>query len=96
MINVHAVNKNKKIKKVHRFLCAHCKQKINKKVHRFLRARCKQKKAKKINKKNKDSINQSPQLLISSDSYSLHGIYSHIHHIMPKRFFLSFYSLVFF
>ena len=49
-----------------------------------------------VNKKNKDSINQSPQLLISSDSYSLHAIYSPIHHITPKRFFLSFYSLVFF
>ena len=33
-----------------------------KKVHRFLRARCKQ--------KHKNSINQSPQLFISSDSYS--------------------------
>ena len=62
---------------------ARCKPK--KKVHRLL-----------LNKKNKMSINQSPQLLISSDSYSLHGIYSHIHHIMPKRFFLYFYSLVFF
>ena len=49
-----------------------------------------------VNKNNKDSINQSPQLLISSDSYSLNGIYSPIHHITPKRFFLSFYSLVFF
>ena len=50
-----------------------------------------------MNKKNKDSINQSPQLLISSNSYSLHGIYSPIHHITSKRiFFLSFYSLVFF
>ena len=47
-------------------------------------------------KKNKDSINQSPQLLISSDSYFLHGIYSPIHYITTKRFFLSFYSLVFF
>ena len=36
-------------------------------------------------KKNKKSINQSPQLLISSDSYSLNGIYSPIHHITPKR-----------
>ena len=47
-----------------------------------------------VNKNNKDSINQSPQLLISSDSYSLNEIYSPIHHITPKRFFLSFYSLV--
>ena len=46
-------------------------------------------------KQNKDSINQSPQLIISFDSYSLHGIYSPIHHITLKRFFLSFYSLVF-
>ena len=38
------------------------KNKKTKKVHRFLRARCKQ--------KHKNSINQSPQLLISSDSYS--------------------------
>ena len=49
-----------------------------------------------VNKKNKDSINQSPQLLSSSDSYPLYAIYLPIHHITPKRFFLSFYSLVFF
>ena len=42
MIDVHAVNK-KKVKKVHRFLCARCKKK--------------KKKAKKVNKKNKDAIN---------------------------------------
>ena len=43
-----------------------------------------------IKKKNKKSINQSPQLLISSDSYSLHAIYLPIHHITPKRFFCLF------
>ena len=56
-------------------------QKKKKKVHKFLRARY---------KKNKKSINQSPQLLISSDSYSLHAIYLPIHHITPKRFFCLF------
>ena len=43
-----------------------------------------------VNKKNKKSINQSPRLLISSDSYSLHAIYLPIHHITPKRFFCLF------
>ena len=43
-----------------------------------------------VNKKNKKSINQSPQLLISSDSYSLHAIYLPIHHITPKKFFCLF------
>ena len=46
-----------------------------KKVHRFLHVRCKQNKAKKVNQKNKYSINQSPQLLILSDFYSLQKIY---------------------
>ena len=62
-------------------------------------ARCKPKKKKKkyidcyvhaVNKKNKMSINQSPQLFISSDSYSLHATYLPIHHITPKRFFCLF------
>ena len=61
------------------------KKKRSKKVYRFLRARCKQ--------KNKDSINQSPQLLISSDSYFLHEIYfvrliSHLN--LQHRFFFVF------
>ena len=58
-------------------------------------ARCKPKKKKKyidsyVHAVNKKSINQSPQLLISSDSYSLHAIYLPIHHITPKRFFCLF------
>ena len=78
---------------------------ILKKVRRFLQykmeekndwyARCKQKKAKKVNKKNKNSINQSFQLLISSDSYFVRGIYSPIH-IMPKSLSQIFFVLLFF
>ena len=49
-----------------------------------------------VNKKNKDSINQSPQLIISSDSYSLHAIYLPIHHITSKRFFCLFILQYFF
>ena len=79
---MHAVNQKKK-KKVHKFLRAHCKQKKKKKkyIDCYVHA---------VNKKNKMSINQSPQLLISSDSYSLHAIYLPIHHITPKRFFCLF------
>ena len=93
----YAHSKPKKAKKVHRFLQYGRKKMID------VYAVNKKKKQKKyidsyvhaVNKKNKDSINQSPQLLISSNSYSLYGIYSPIHHITLKRFFLSFYSLVF-
>ena len=59
-------------------------------------ARCKKKKkyidsyVHAVNQKKKDSINQSPQLLISSDSYSLHAIYLPIHHITLRRFFCLF------
>ena len=94
MIDVHIVNQKKQRKYIDSYnmeekkmIDMHTVKK--KKVHRFLRTRCK--------KKKKDSINQTPQLLISFDSYSLHRIYSHIYHITPKRFFfLFFYSLVFF
>ena len=57
MIDVHAVNQKKKKKKSTNI------QLSDSYVHSIIiRARCKQ--------KYKNSINQSPQLLISSDSYS--------------------------
>ena len=97
MIDMHTVNQKKQRKYIDsynteekNYWCARCKQKKKPKkyIDSYVHA---------VNKKDKDSINQSPQLLISSNSYSLHGIYSPIHHITLKRFFfLSFYSLVFF
>ena len=72
--DVHTINK-KKVKKVHKFLQYGRKKMINMHVVK--------KKAKKVNKKNKNSINQSSQLLVASDSYFVCGIYSPIH-IMPK------------
>ena len=74
-IDVHTINQ-KKVKKVHKFL-----QYGRKKNDWY--ARCKQKKQRKLNKKDKNSINQSSQLLTSSDCYVVRGIYSPIH-IMPK------------
>ena len=47
-----------------------------------------------VNKKNKDSINQSPQLLISFDSYPQHDSYVHRFLFSNIDSFLSFYSSV--
>ena len=71
---MHTINQ-KKVKKVHKFLQYGRKKMIDMHVVK--------KKAKKVNKKNKNSINQSSQLLVASDSYFVCGIYSPIH-IMPK------------
>ena len=68
MIDVYAINKKKKKKKKEQ------RKYIDSYVHSV-----KQKTKKKTKtKQNKDSINQSPQLFISSDSYSLYRIYSPI------------------
>ena len=68
---------------------AHCKQNKKKKqkkhIDSYMHA---------VNKKNKDSINQSPQLLISSVSYSLHDSYVHRFLFSNINSFLSFYFSV--
>ena len=95
MIDVHTVNQKKQRKYIDSYnteekndWCACCKQKKKKQkkhIDSYMHA---------VNKKNKDSINQSPQLLISSVSYSLHDSYVHRFLFSNEYSLLSFYSSV--
>ena len=95
MIDVHTVNQKKQRKYIDSY---HMEEKMID-MHAVNKKKKKQKQKKYIdsyvhavNKKNKDSINQSPQLLISFDSYSQHDSYVHRFLFSNIDSFLSFYS----
>ena len=52
----------------------------------------KKQKTKTKTKQNKDSINQSPQLFISSDSYSLYSLYRIYSPIIPNKTIYSYHA----